>query len=417
VSQLDTVHRFQYPPHLAIINKLMEPLRTIEGIGGLAPLAIARTAARAEGLPCADDPKGLDEQLGEDFATAIELATRWPLSAMGQIQWRAVLATCARMRLSLDQYLANDGPRSPLLRPTFIVGLPRTGTTLLQYLLASAPEQRGLEFWELMRPIPKPGQWLDTFWRRLNGTLAAGLYRLVAPEYPTLHLTTARTLEECWYLFMPSYSVLNADFPMPDPAYGDWILGRDMLPAYRRYRTLLEILQHQVGPRHLVLKCPDHLWFLDCVFETFPDADVIWTHRDPAEALPSYAAQMALPARQYMGKVDPLHLGQRLTLRFRQGLERADDARQRFPQARIVDVRFAELARDPIGTTTRALATLGREVSDEHWAAMQTVLASKRPDTQGKHRYSAETYGLTQDNLHHDFADYLARFGLYPEPA
>ena len=267
-----------------------------------------------------------------------------------------------------------------------------------------------------MRPIPKPGQALDTFWRRLNGSLASGLYRLVAPEYPTLHLTTARTLEECWYLFMPSYSVLNADFPMPDPAYGDWILGRDMLPAYQRYRTLLEILQHQVGPKHLVLKCPDHLWFLDCLFRVFPEADVIWTHRDPAKALPSYAAQMALPARQYMGKVNPLQLGQRLSQRFRQGLQRAGAARQRFTHARIVDVQFCELTRDPIGTTTRAMSSLGRQVTDEHIAGMQGVLERKRPDARGRHRYSAETYGLTEPGLRHTFADYLERFDLTAEP-
>jgi LPS sulfotransferase NodH len=411
----DTVRRFEYSPLLTIINKLLSPLRKLRSVGGLSPLDIARTACRAEGRREPESAAQLPELFGEDYVTAIELCTEWALSAMGQIQWRAVLATSARARLQLDEYLRQGGPRAELQRPTFIVGLPRTGTTLLQYLLASAPGNRGLEFWELLSPIPKPNRLFDTKRRQLNGAFASALYRLVAPEYPTLHLTATHTLEECWYLFMPSFAVLNADFAMPLPNYGDWLLRKDMTPAYRRYRVLLEILQHQVGPRRLVLKCPDHLWFLDCLLQVFPEADVLWTHRDPSKTIPSYAAQVALPARQYMGQVDPLQLGQRLCHRFRQGIDRARAARERYPDARIVDVQFLELARDPVTTTCRALQALGCAPSAAHVAAMRDVLTAERPDGKARHRYAADTYGLSADQLRSDFADYLEHFGVSPE--
>lgn len=405
-----TVSRFSYSPRLARINRWLMPLKERPGIGCVTPLDIARTACKAAGAPVVNDLAEMNSLLGPEFATAVDLSTRWRLSAMGQIQWRAVLTTAALVRLQLDAHLAAGRPVAELEQPIFVVGLPRTGTTLLQNLLACDPERRALPFWQLLRPVPDPHRSFDRAWRFGNGVFASALYRWVAPEYRTLHLTTARSLEECWYLFMPSYTVLNADFPMPTSEYGDWILSQDMTPAYRRYRTLLGILAHEVGTSHLVLKCPDHLWFLDCLLRVFPDAGVLWTHRDPAVALPSYAAQMALPARQYMGSVDPKAIGARLQHRFAQGLERATNACDARSQGRVVHVSYAELASAPLATATRALAALGHSVSPSHADAMARYIARGVEKPRQPHIYHAETYGLSAPQLHEHFAAYLERY-------
>lgn len=412
----DTVTRLSYAPHLALINRMLAPLREVSSIGGLTALAIARSACRAEGRAAPQAEGELAALLGEDFATAVHLTTQWPLSAMGQLQWRAVLVTAARMRLQLDAYLAAGRPLGELGRPLFIVGLPRTGTTLLQNLLATAPRRAALKFWQLLRPIPRPERRFDRARRELNGAFASWLYRFAAPEYPKLHLTTANTFEECWYLFMPSYSVLNADFPMPSPDYGDWLLARDMRAPYERYRQLLQILQLEVGARALVLKCPDHLWFLDALLDVFPQADVIWTHRDPAKAVPSYAAQMALSARQYMGQAEPERLGARVLLRFRQGIERASAARLARPGARVVDVQHADLAADPVGTVLAALRSLGHDPDPEHERAMHRFVresAAARP----VHRYRPETYGLTASDIRTELATYVREYRIPLEPS
>lgn len=408
----DTVSRLAYAPHLALVNRMLSPLREVASVGGLTPLAIAATACRAEARAVPQTETELAALLGEDFSQAVRLTTAWPLSAMGQIQWRAVLVTAARMRLQLDAYVAAQRPFGALGRPLFIVGLPRTGTTLLQNLLACSPSRAALKFWQLLRPIPRPERRFDRALRELNGAFASWLYRFVAPEYRTLHLTTANTLEECWYLFMPSYSVLNADFPMPSPDYGDWLLGRDMRPAYERYRQLLGILQLEVGARALVLKCPDHLWFLNALFDVFPDADVIWTHRDPAKALPSYAAQMLLPARQYMGRAEPHLLGARILSRFRQGVERAIAARLARPSARIVDVQYSALTADPVGTVLTALSALGHEPDPEHERAMRRFMREQPANQRAVHRYRPETYGLTASGIRAALATYLNDFRI-----
>jgi hypothetical protein len=411
----DTVSRFEYSSGLALLDTLMSPLKGRPGIGCVTALDIARTACRAEGHPLVHNDDDVARVFGAEFLTAVDLSTRWPMSAMGQVQWRAVLATAARLRLQLDDYLAQGRPLGTVERPLVIVGLPRTGTTLLQSLLACDPERAGLPFWQLMRPIPHPDRPLDNAVRRMNGAFASWLYRAVAPEYPTLHLTTSTTLEECWYLMMPSFMVLNADFPMPSPAYGDWILGQDMRPAYDRYRTLLRILQLQVGTRRLVLKCPDHLWFLDSLLGVLPDAEVIWTHRDPAKSLPSYAAQMALPGRQYMGRIDPHVLGERLKLRFRQGIDRANAARRTYPNAKLVDVCYSDLAARPVETALTTLRRLGHEPSATHERSMRNFMHAQASQPRAHHSYRPETYGLSATGLHELFADYIQTFGVERE--
>lgn len=411
----DTVSRFEYSRGLAVVNRLMQPLKGRPGIGCVSPVDIAKTACRAEGHPLVETEADVARVFGAEFLTAVELSTRWPMSAMGQVQWRAVLATAARARLQLDDYLAARRPLGTLQRPLIIVGLPRTGTTLLQSLLACDPQRAGLPFWQLMRPIPHPSRRWDTWLRKLNGAFASWLYRFVAPEYPHLHLTTGTTLEECWYLLMPSYTVLNADFPMPSPAYGDWILGQDMRPAYERYKTLLRILQLEVGPRRLVLKCPDHLWFLESLLSVLPDAEVLWTHRDPAKSLPSYAAQMALPGRQYMGRIDPEAIGDRLTLRFRQGIDRAMAARRAHPRATVLDVSYAELAARPLETVRSILQRLGDPVSETHEGAMRAFLTEQQAKPRVKHVYRPETYGLRTATLHDTFSDYMNAFAIARE--
>jgi regulator of protease activity HflC (stomatin/prohibitin superfamily) len=124
---------------------------------------------------------------------------------------------------------------------------------------------------------------------------------------------------------------------------------------------------------------------------------------------------MALPGRQYMGRVDPLRLGERLTWRFRQGIERALVAREAYPNAKIVDVLYSELAADPLATTCSALRQLGHTPSSQHRAAMERFLAAQRVEGRTVHRYRAETYGLRPDALHEAFAGYMQRYRVPSE--
>lgn len=412
-----TVRRFAYPWHLALLSRALGPLSRTRSVGSLAPIDIARSAFGAIGEELPSDAERA-RWLGPEFDDSMELLCRTNFPPLGKVHWRAVLVSAARARIGLERYLASGAPVGKVKDPVFVVGLPRTGTSLVQRLLAEDETRRGLHTYELLSPLPARSRW-ERVKQRALGHLSSIIYRIVTPELNKIHHTSATSLEECWMLFMPSYSVLNADYIFPAPAFGDSLLFGDMGPSYRRYAQQLGILSLSAPERTFVLKCPEHLWFLSELLEEFPTARVIWTHRDPAKAVPSYAAQVSLLGRQHNGAIDPKAVGERVRTRFHQGVERGTATCERarageFPGARITHLPYSELTADPARAIRRCYEDLGLEVTDRHDQRMRAFLAGPQHD-KNQNRYDASVYGFTAEGLRSEFADYMQRYGIEPE--
>jgi hypothetical protein len=234
-----------------------------------------------------------------------------------------------------------------------------------------------------------------------------------APEMGEVHYVDTDTLEECWPLFANSFAVMNWELQSGLERYGDWIQAHaDMTLAYQEYRTYLQVnLERQPGSQ-LVLKCPEHLWFLDALLDVFPDACVIWTHRDPFETLGSYCSLMSLQWRTLFGAIDRPALGAFMERRLLVGIERALAVRATRGDASFFDARFVDTVRDPIAVVEQASAHFGLEVPAAHRAAMVEYLGQKRSDERGKHRYDPADYGLDPARVRARYAAYVERFGL-----
>lgn len=410
-----TVRRFSYPWYFRALDRALVPLAAFDSVGNLAPQHLARSAFRAvgEGLP---SPEQQARWLGPEFEQVMRLLTRGSFSALGQIHWRAILVAAAAGRIRLERYLADGRPLGEVREPIFVVGLPRTGTSLVQRLIAEDPARRGLRTFELQTPIPGPQPSLPgKLKRRAYAALISLIYGTFMPELLRIHHTSVTSLEECWMLFMPSYAVLNADYILvPEAAFGDYLLEEGLEGAYGRYRKLLSILALEEPGRPFVLKSPEHLWFLPALLRTFPDARVIWTHRDPASAVPSYCAQASLPCRQHRGHVDPRVMGERVMHRFLQGVERGARACDEFPSARIAHVKYEDLTRDPVGVIQQTYGELGLVTSPEHERSMQAFLERPQKDKHKNH-YQAEVFGLDEARVRAAFSGYMERFGIEPE--
>lgn len=351
-------------------------------------------------------------------ARLLENLIEQPLTALGRGLTSLALQRAAQNRLELQAFLRKhpEIERIPIERPVFIVGLPRTGTTLVQNLLALHPDRRGLETWELMRPVPTlRSNEEDRRHRMQQAGRMLGLAHLLAPDMRPVHAMTSTTLEECWMLFANSFCVLNYDFQAGARRYGAWLTEQHaMRQAYREYKLYLQLLLWQRPARQLVLKCPEHLWFLDDLLAVFPDACLVWTHRDPTEVLASYSSLMSMPRRTLFGRVDPIEIGACLRDRFLEGLGRALSSRDRHGEARFFDLDFAELARNP-GQSVRDLCQhfgLPFEQGD----AIDRWLGTDRPDRPGAHRYDPNAFGLEPNDVSARFQIYLGRFGPRPRP-
>ncbi len=406
-----TVSRLEATPSIKAVDLLCRAAEVLQlPVVDLDPDSILAAAARQEGSRDWGDERFIEpltRMLGEVDQPPFKPFARAFARSVG------VRATAARIRIERLLGAHPEITAIPVQRPLFILGFPRTGTTLLQNLLAQEPGARALPFWELTNPTPLHTDPIrDIALRRARAAKDIRLATLAAPEMSAVHDISADTFEECWSLMANTFSVLNFDLAHGARGFGSWLLQSDMTWAYREYKRMLQILLHRQAAQTLVLKCPEHLWFLDALLEVFPDACIVWTHRDPMRSVASYSSMVTLSHRSDFGRVDPQELGAHIQHRFEQGVSRALAVRENSDPARFFDVAFEELTADPAAMVRAIRTHFELPVTDQGMGAVAAWLDSPRADGPGQHVYDAARYGLDLTSVPAGFQDYVERFEI-----
>jgi hypothetical protein len=278
----------------------------------------------------------------------------------------------------------------PVESPVFVVGLPRTGTTLLHTLLASLPGHRAPRMWELLAPVPASAGRPEHARRIGAARRLARISYLASPSLRVIHPIDARAPEECvWVLPHSMTHCTRARMP----AYRDWYASRDATADYLYLRQQLQILQWQRPAHRWILKSPFHLWHLDALLRVFPDATIVWTHRDPAVALASWCSLTEVTMTFHNRRVDLPLLGRDWTGLWSWAFARAAGVRAA-SSARFLDVSYSRLTADTETVLDEILGVLGAGAAMPAQARRQ-ALAQARGPARGAHRYTLDRYGLT----------------------
>jgi len=407
-----SVARLDYRPTVKAIDFACRAANAVGlPIGHLDQDSILRAAKRGTGLTNFGGTEFM-----EPMARVIDAAKGVPMTPLAHVMMRQSFILAARNRLRAAAYLEKHPEVRDIevKKPVFVLGFPRTGTTVLQNLLSLDDNRRALQFWELMAPAPASDDLeRDSAARIANCKRTLQLAYVIAPEMAKVHYIDAHTCEECWPLFGNSFAVFNYDLQSGLTEYGGWLMEHyDMRHAYRDYKLFLQILLHQRGADHLVLKCPEHLWFIDELLETFPDACIVQTHRDPYPTIASYCSLISLQWRTVYGRIDPVRLGQHISSRFEIGIRRAMAARQRHDPARFYDMNFDRLVADSVQAVRDISTHFDLGFQDDMPSRINAWQRNKRADARGQHRYDGELYGLTRDDIHSRYADYIDSFAV-----
>jgi CheY-like chemotaxis protein len=149
-----------------------------------------------------------------------------------------------------------------------------------------------------------------------------------------------------------------------------------------------------------VLKTPHHLEWIDELLAVFPDATLVWTHRDPHEVVPSFCSMLAHGRGIFSDAVDPHEIGRAW---LRKGSERmahrALDARAKAGEARFLDVRYADLVRDPLAVVRQIEERSGLPWSLDAETRVRDRLRLEQQNRHGVHRYSLADFGLTSEDV------------------
>ncbi|MEU8775540.1 sulfotransferase [Streptomyces sp. NPDC048606] len=329
---------------------------------------------------------GLSDFGAPDHAPALDLLVATleaeaRLSPAGRAEARDTLlrALCVRLRLR-----ALPVPALELGPPVVLIGLPRTGSTLLHRLLARHPALRAPLLWELLAPVGPPGADVDDLIADAERHVA-DLTR-TAPDLARIHPTGAREPEECEHLMNTDFrnSVLGL-ISYRIPSYASWLAAQDLTAAYALHRVqLAHVLARRpaaAGSR-LLLKSPSHLWHLPALDRAHPGARYVVLERDLEEAIGSVCG-LASAARHKRGlDVDTVEIGREMTAATHTGLARMR-AFTTDPSVadRCLTVRFTDLVGDPGATATRVLDWLGLTVDEGLRRCWREHLArNPRPD-------------------------------------
>lgn len=391
----------------------------------LGRAGLARVALDEESLLAAARRRSGLERLGDEpfreplrrlLASAEGEADLHPL---GRLILRQSLVRALVNRLRLEA-LAERHPeiaRQAVEAPVFIVGLQRTGTTLLHRLLTCDPQLRPLLAWEALNPAPFPqdGARGGRDPRMRVAEAAERGLRYLAPGFFAIHPVEAHAPEEDVLLIDASFASPTVDATLQVPTYSAWLRGSDQRPSYRFFRRLVQLLLWQRPGRYLG-KTPHHLEFLDALLAVFPDARVIQTHRDPMRVVASYCSMMGHGRALFSDRVDAVGLGREIGERALGAVTRAMQVRDGADTCAFADVAYRDLVADPLKQGRRIYDFLGLSLPAGTEAAMQRWLADNPQGRHGVHRYRLEDFGLDPARLSPLFDPYRRRFGVESEP-
>ena len=294
----------------------------------------------------------------------------------------------------------------PVKRPVIILGLVRTGTTMTSYLMDADPANRSLLRWEANNLIPPAAAGATRSDERCLAEKAIDAEIISNhPDGVKTHFEPADGPTECVHLVAQDFRSMMFMAMTPTPIYADWILDCDMSSAYEHRKRALQVLQ-STNPGRWVLKMPSDSVFIRQLFRTFPDAKVIWTHRDPYAAFASSFSMRANSQKMFNHYVDedymrckwPLQLSLHLRRPLEMARERPDD---------IYHLYYDDMMTDPIAQMKKVYAWLGDEWTPGAEAGMKQWLTENPQNRFGKHSYSLEQWGYTRQDLEPYFADYL----------
>jgi hypothetical protein len=286
----------------------------------------------------------------------------------------------------------------PIERPIFLMGLPRTGTTALHRYLHADPNAQGLEMWLTQYPQPRPPRdtWdADPIFSAMQQAFSA--HHVESPEFMGIHYMDATTVEECWRLLRQTGKSNSYESLANVPRYTEWLQQQDWTDAYARHKENLQLVGLNDQDKRWVLKNPSHMTALDALMTVYPDALIVYTHREPVTCIASSCSLSAETtvghSTTYVGGM----IGQTQLDLWSRAFHAFHDARPKYDQDQFIDIAFKDLVTDPLTVTRRVYDQFGLDWTPEVQSAIEEIdQESKQGKAKPSHTYTLEDYGLTE---------------------
>jgi hypothetical protein len=377
-------------------------------------------------LAAARKKTGLNDFGGAGFREGLRklldsLEQEAELSVLGRIISRTSIVDLLVNRLEMTEVHRQhpEIARGQIQRPIFVIGMPRTGTSILHELLAQDPANRTPLSWEVAKPCPPPErETYETDPRIAEVDAKLSQTEWLIPDFKKMHPMGARLPQECVVITAHEFASMVFSTTHHVPDYTAWLHNdADLAPVYASHRRMLQLLQWHCPAERWVLKSPGHLWSLDALVKEYPDACLVQTHRDPIKIISSLTSLSLTLRSMASDQVEPRALGREWSAYVLTALERSVAARENgtVKADQVVDVQFDDLLADTFGTIRRIYDQFGLTYTAEAESRMRRFLAENPGDKHGKHTYRFADTGLDVDEERRKVQRYQTFFGVRSE--
>ena len=330
------------------------------------------------------------------------------LSFFGRHATRFDLERCLTNLLRLD--MAEEQNPTVLARrirkPVFITGMPRSASSFLHMLMSLDPGNAVPRSWQLMYPYPVPPHIPSLDLRRTRAKLGLRLFHWMAPGLERLHHVSADAPQECTDITAQVFQSIRFENTHRVPSYQAWIDRHGHHQAFRFHRRFLQHLDAQAPDRRWILKSPDHVFALDAIRAVYPDAVIVFLHRDPLSVVSSCAKLAESLRRPFTNRLDPLEVGRQVSARLVQATDNMVDAAGRMPD--ILHLHYREVVADPMAAIRKLYRYCGFDLGEIARQRMGAFLNRQRPLS--ARRYDFAEFGLDPGALRESFARYVQYF-------
>jgi hypothetical protein len=344
------------------------------------------------------------------------------LSTIGRIGAKTMLFNRLSHRLQIIDYRKQrpEVAQQHIERPLFVLGLPRTGTTIFYELLAQDPNHRWPISYEVEQPLPPAREAsfltdprIPPIDKKMNEV------ETLAPGFQAIHAIGATLPQECIAMTASHFMSVMWGASFFIPSYDIWLSEQDVSGAYRWHRRFLQHLQVDYSTPRWLLKSPGHLPFIQAIVDEYPQAAIIQTHRDPMKVVASLSSVTCSLHSVFSDDVDPVRTAAHETAHYAQALQAGMEQRARIEAqegpGRFFDVQFEDILNKPIEVIEQLYGHFGLEWSSEIRDRMNTYLHNRPREKHGTHTYTLEEFGLSAEQHGPLFADYCRRFGVRSE--
>jgi len=408
-----------------LASPVLSPLQNA-AIEGAARIPVQLTANAV--LRAARERTGLEDFGAEDFVERLEVwldALRED-SGLGPVGRVGAFRDCVRYaanRLRFEDLWRRhpEIDAVEIRRPIIVAGLPRSGTTHLVNLIASDRRLRSLPYWESLEPVPDPAEapgpgGEDA--RLLRCHKAWEFQDELMPLLRNMHPLTPGHVHEEIELQALDFSSYLLEWIATVPRWRDFYLSHDQTPHYAYLKRVLKALQWLRGPERWVLKSPQHMEQLEPLHATFPDATVVFTHRDPVSVIQSAVTMLAYGDRLRRLVVDPPAVAAYWIDRVERLLRACVRDRNRIPDGQAIDVPFHEFMADDIAMVGRIYALAGMTLTSEARASFEGFMAENPRGKHGRIVYDLQgDFRVDPEALRERFRFYFDRFPIEAERA